>query len=111
MKELILKKKPSAVVLLLRDSTQQWYPSKLAKSAGATYVYVTQLLSRMSKEGFVVFDKKGKQKFVTLTERGVLAAAALDEFVKKSEAPKQAPVPAQPAQEKKEPQPADRSIA
>lgn len=86
MKKWFLKLKPSSVLLLLKDSQQQWYPSKLARSANCSYVHAVNLLSELKKGGMVELEKKGRQSFYRLTERGSSLAAALDDLVKKCEA-------------------------
>ena len=83
MKQLFLKKKPCNMLLLLKDSEQQWYPSKLARSAGASYVHTVNLLSSLRAFGAVVLEKKGKQNIIRLTEKGAYLAQSLDDFSKK----------------------------
>ncbi|MFH1095811.1 MAG: hypothetical protein V1728_06350 [Candidatus Micrarchaeota archaeon] len=84
MQQFILKKKPVAIVLSLKDTSQSWYPSKLAKVSSASYVYVVNSLARLQEAGWVRFEERGRLKLVFLTERGLQAAAALDELVRKT---------------------------
>ncbi len=106
-KSLLVKPKPTSVLLLLKDTSNEWYPSKLAREAGATYVYTTQLLSKFEKAGLVRFSFQGKTKMVTLTEKGVIVSTALEELVKKIEPPEQKEEkPPQPTEEQSE----DRAI-
>lgn len=86
MKNLFLKIKPCAVLLLLKDSQQAWYPSKLARTAGISYVHTANLLVDLAAQGVVVAEKKGKQNMYKLTERGAMLASALDDFSKKCDA-------------------------
>lgn len=86
MKKLFLKIKPSAVLILLKDSQQSWYPSKLARAAGLSYVHTVNLLSGLSKCGVVISEKKGKQNFYKLTEKGAYLASSLEDFSKKCDA-------------------------
>ena len=86
MKRLFLKPKPCAILLFLKDSEQSWYPSKLARAAGASYVHVVNLLAPLRKFGMVVSERKGKQNMFRLTERGAYLALTLDDLVKKCEA-------------------------
>ncbi|MCX6772925.1 MAG: hypothetical protein NTV88_04105 [Candidatus Micrarchaeota archaeon] len=85
MKNLFLKSKPCAILLFLKDETQTWYPSKLARESGTSYVHTVNLLVDLKKEGVVVTDKKGKQNMYRLTEKGMQIAMALDELVKRCE--------------------------
>ena len=86
MKSHFLKLKPCAILLLLKDSQQQWYPSKLARAAGCSYVHTVNLLSVLKKNGIIALDKKGRQNCYLLTESGAHLALALDEFAKKCDA-------------------------
>ena len=109
LKQLFLKLKPCSIILLLKDSQQSWYPSKLARSAGMSYVHTVNLLSELRFYGMVTVEKKGKQNVFHLTEKGAYLALTLDDLVKKCEtaeadlkAPKQEAPPAHaaPAKEK-----------
>ena len=86
MRQFLLKKKPAALLLCLKDGSQSWYPSKLAHTCGASYVYVTHWLDRLEKGGWVKTEKKGRLKSVTITEAGLSVASALDEMVHKIDA-------------------------
>ena len=83
MRQFVMKRKPVAIVLCLKDAQQKWYPSKLAKYSGASYVYVTNWLSKLETAGWVRFEKKGRLKAVLLTEQGKVIASLLDELIKK----------------------------
>ncbi|MFA5105798.1 MAG: hypothetical protein WC506_02450 [Candidatus Micrarchaeia archaeon] len=85
-KHLFLKEKQCAVLLLLKDGSQQWYPSKLAASARCTYVFAASFLKKLEKLGLVKSEKKGRQNSVTLTESGVALAVSCDDFSRKLEA-------------------------
>ena len=86
MKTLFLKLKPATVLMLLKDSQQQWYPSKLARASNASYVHTVNLLVNLRKAGVVTIEKKGRQNFYKLTEKGAYLALALDDFAKKCDA-------------------------
>ena len=106
LKQLFLKLKPCSIILLLKDSQQSWYPSKLARSAGMSYVHTVNLLSELRFYGMVTVEKKGKQNVFHLTEKGAYLALTLDDLVKKCETaeaerkvPKQEAPPAHAAPE------------
>ncbi len=90
---LFIKSKPCQILVLLRDTNQQWHAAKLASQSGASYIYTSSLLSKLEKENLITSERKGRAKFVKLTEKGVQLASLVDELVKKLE-PKQAPAPA-----------------
>jgi predicted transcriptional regulator len=96
MKNLFLKKKPCAMLLLLKDSSQQWYPSKLARESGSSYVHTVNLLSVLKSFGAVVVEKKGKQSIYRLTEKGQYMALSLDDFSKKCDGLGQEPKKPEP---------------
>ncbi len=97
LRNFLLKEKPVAVILALKDTNASWYPSKLAQVSGASYVYVTTWLTQLEKGGWVKFERKGRQKIVSLTEKGQAVAQALDELARKME-PKMAPQQPPPQQ-------------
>ena len=98
---LFIKSKPCQILILLRDTNQPWHAAKLAAHSGASYIYTSALLARLSKEGMVSFERKGRSKFVKLTEKGVQLASLVDELMKKLDAkPIVQPPPAQPEAQK-----------
>ena len=86
MKTLFLKLKPATVLMLLKDSQQQWYPSKLARASNSSYVHTVNLLIELRNKGVVSIEKKGRQNFYKLTEKGAHLALSLDDFAKKCDA-------------------------
>ena len=86
MRQFLLKKKPAAMMLCLKDTAQSWYPSKLAQACGASYVYVTHWLDKLEKGGWVKMERKGRLKSVAATEAGLSVASSLDEMVRKIDA-------------------------
>ncbi|OIO21383.1 hypothetical protein COV61_03030 [Candidatus Micrarchaeota archaeon CG11_big_fil_rev_8_21_14_0_20_47_5] len=95
---ILLRKKPATLLILLKDINQTWYVAKLAKQSNTTYVHTTKLLGKFEKEGMVSFKKTGRAKTVSLTERGVQIASAIEALNEKLSS-----APAQEA-EKKQPQ-------
>ena len=83
LRRFLLKEKPVAILLCLKDTQQAWYPSKLAKSSGASYVYVTHWLTKLENAGWVKLEKKGRLKNVVASEAGLAVASSLDELVRK----------------------------
>ncbi|VVB57629.1 Uncharacterised protein [uncultured archaeon] len=86
LRQFLLKKKPTTLLLCLKDTGQMWYPSKLAQASGASYVYVTQWLDKLEKGGWVRMEKRGRLKAVVATEAGLSVASMLDEMVHKMDA-------------------------
>lgn len=96
LKGFLLKPKPTSVLLALKDTSTAWYPSKLAQVSGASYVYVTTWLTALEIGGWVKFERKGRQKSVILTDKGMAVAQALDELMRRTE--QKPPAPAQSPQ-------------
>lgn len=82
---LFIKSKPCQILILLRDSNQQWHASKLAAQSGVSYIYTTALLSKLEKGGMVLFERRGRAKFARLTEKGVQIAGLVEELYRKLE--------------------------
>jgi predicted transcriptional regulator len=71
---IILKGKQSGILLALRDASQAWYVSSLAKAAGTTYVHACNFINVCEDLGIVNCEKHGKLKVVKLTEKGAKMA-------------------------------------
>ena len=76
----ILKQKPLKLLLALKSTEKQHYVSELAKSSGMSYAHALAVLKKLSDEGLVSLEKKGRLKVVSLTEKGAEIAALLYEI-------------------------------
>lgn len=74
---ILLKNKQSNIILALKDTSQTWYVSSLAKVAGTTYVHACNFLNECESLGVVSSEKHGKIKVVKLTEKGTKIAESL----------------------------------
>lgn len=72
--------KPCRIITTLLNTEGSWHLSKLAKSSDTTYVYVTKLITKLAKAGYVTIETKGKKRIVKLTEKGIKMAKAIDEL-------------------------------
>lgn len=77
IRHFLLKPKPTQVILCLKDTSQTWYPAKLADASKASYVYVTHWLTDLEKAGWVKLEKQGRLKVVKLTDSGLVVASDL----------------------------------
>lgn len=82
MFQLFARPKPCRIMMLLREPDSVWHLSKLAKGSDTTYVYVTKLMSELSKNGIVTIEPKGKKRIVRLTDKGARVANAIFELRK-----------------------------
>jgi len=80
MFELFARPKPCRIMTALKEPDSTWYLSKLATSTGTTYVYVTRLVSKLEKGGYLQVEPKGKKRIVRLTEKGLMVANAITDL-------------------------------
>ncbi len=83
MLSMLVREKPVRIIIALKDPEAVWYLSKLAKATGTTYVFVTNFISKMEKEGIVTMETRGKKRFPKLTEKGMQIAALFEEIKNK----------------------------
>jgi len=67
---LILKGKQVKILLALKDKSQEWHISDLAKAASATYVHTSNFIKACEYQGIIASERHGKIKVVHLTEKG-----------------------------------------
>lgn len=82
-KEVFLHDKPVRILLGMLNSRDRTYASTLAKIADCTYAHTVKILEFFRKAGLVMFDKKGRVKYIKLTALGESVAADLDSLLKK----------------------------
>jgi len=85
MFEVFAKPKPCRIMSVLKSTNTDCHLSKLAKETDTTYVYVTKLVSRLEKGGYLRIEPRGKKRIVKLTEKGLLVANAIDDLSKRFE--------------------------
>lgn len=71
---ILLREKQARMLMALRDQSQNWYISSLAKAAGTTYVSACNFLISCERLGIVSAEKHGKIKSIKLTEKGAQVA-------------------------------------
>jgi predicted transcriptional regulator len=75
---IILKQKQARIIAALRDTSQNWYISALAKASGTTYVHACNFLTICEQLGITTSEKHGKIKVVKLTEKGLRLADSIN---------------------------------
>lgn len=75
---IFLREKPIELLLCLTRQSRSKYPSMLAKEAKCTYSHTVHLLQKMETQGLVSFEKKGRLKLVSLTDKGEQVAELFD---------------------------------
>ena len=77
MNNILLKQKQAKILVALKDTSQNWYISTLAKATGTTYVHACNFLTSCEALGITSSEKHGKLKFIKLTEKGLRVADML----------------------------------
>lgn len=75
-----LRERPASVLLLLRDTSKEWYISSLARKSGLTYPHVIKVLYIYSSLGIIEYGKNGRKKTVKLTEKGKKVSSNLNDI-------------------------------
>lgn len=98
MENILLKQKQTRILIALRDTTQNWYITTLAKATGTTYVHTCNFLMECESLDITTSEKHGKIKMIRLTDKGIRLAELVSSInslvsVPESKEPKQ---PAEP---------------
>ncbi|MCK5234394.1 MAG: MarR family transcriptional regulator [Candidatus Aenigmarchaeota archaeon] len=80
--ELFLHMKPVQILLALQ-ANQDNYASTVAKIVDCTYSHTMKILEALHEKDMVSFEKKGRVKFVKLTDKGKNMAKDFDKIVNK----------------------------
>lgn len=83
IEELFLHEKPVKILVGLKNGGEKTYASTLAKVADCTYSHTVKILDLFEKLNLVAFDKKGRVKYVKLTETGDDIAFNLENLTRK----------------------------
>ncbi|MDI3544525.1 MAG: hypothetical protein PWQ28_806 [Candidatus Woesearchaeota archaeon] len=77
-----VREKPADMLIFLNNAKGPMYSSVLAKQADCTYSHVVKVLKQMEKHGLVIFNKKGRLKLLSLTNKGKELAEAFSKVKK-----------------------------
>lgn len=83
LSSIFLHEKPVKILLGLKMNGERSYASTLAKFADCTYSHTVKILNILKKSGVIGFEKKGRIKYVVLTDIGSNIAKDLDAFCEK----------------------------
>ncbi len=83
LSDLFLREKPVKILLGLRANGNKSYASTMAKFADCTYSHTVKILEALKKAGVIAFEKKGRIKYIALTELGSGIAKDLDDLSQK----------------------------
>jgi len=80
--DIFFKEKPALVLLALnKNSDTEKTVSCLAKDANCVFAHVTNILKAFGSEKITTFKKEGRNKIISLTEKGKQLAALLEQMV------------------------------
>ncbi len=82
--DIVLKTKSANVFAFLKSQNAS-YLSEIAKETGTTYVYITNLISKLEEKQLVSVEPQGKKKIVKLTEKGREVASSIEEIRRRCE--------------------------
>lgn len=101
MQDIFFQKKSKLVLLALAQGGDK-YVSEVAAEVKSTYAHTFNLLKTMEKGGILKAKKKGRIKYVALTEKGRRLAETLKDFeaVLKTTKFRKKPIASQPAPSK-----------
>ncbi|MFH1421043.1 MAG: MarR family winged helix-turn-helix transcriptional regulator [Candidatus Aenigmatarchaeota archaeon] len=78
VEELFFRKKPIKLFLAMaKGENSSMFVSILAKKTDCTYSHTVKLLEQFRQMGYVTFEKKGRVKYITLTDDGKKMADAM----------------------------------
>lgn len=75
----IFREKPVELLIKMLNTKNKIYASVIAKEINCTYSHVVKLLKILEKENLIKFEKQGRLKYLTLTEKGEKLAESLQE--------------------------------
>ncbi|MBI5060904.1 MAG: hypothetical protein HZB67_01175 [Candidatus Aenigmarchaeota archaeon] len=83
LEELFLRKKPVKLLMCLKTGVSGKYISILSKETDCTYSHTVKLLEEFRNLGLVEFEKKGRVKFIKLTQDGEELATNFESVLRK----------------------------
>lgn len=85
MIELFLRRKPSKLMICLKNKDREWDLDSLCKESGMTYVYLMKLLPKLKSYSLILEEKKSRKKILKLTEKGLVIASLLEDLERKDD--------------------------
>lgn len=70
MKEIFLNEKPVMTLVVIRRHRDDVYCSVVSKRIDTTYAHTVKIISKLEDKGLIKSEKKGRKKFLKLTDKG-----------------------------------------
>jgi predicted transcriptional regulator len=77
--KVMFREKPSMMLVELLRAEEDMYASALAKRVDCTYSHVVKILQHMNDAKLLEFEKRGRLKIITLTDKGTSVAENIAE--------------------------------
>jgi DNA-binding MarR family transcriptional regulator len=68
--DLFLQEKPVKALIALSDQDRTWYAHLLAKEIDCSYAHLVKVLNSFEGDGLVNFNRTGRIKVVSITDKG-----------------------------------------
>lgn len=70
MKDIFLNEKPVMTLVVIRRNRDDVYCSVVSKRIDTTYAHTVKIISKLEDKGLINSEKKGRKKFLKLTDKG-----------------------------------------
>lgn len=70
MKDIFLNEKPVMTLVVIRRHRDDVYCSVVSKRIDTTYAHTVKIISKLEDKGLIKSKKKGRKKFLELTDKG-----------------------------------------
>jgi len=70
MKDIFLNEKPVMTLVVIRRHRDEVYCSVVSKRIDTTYAHTVKIISKLEDKGLIKSKKKGRKKFLELTDKG-----------------------------------------
>ncbi len=78
MREYFLNRKPAEALVLMHNTDQEVFNSKISREIDTTYSHTVEIVQTLESEGLIKTEKKGRKKISLLTEKGEEYAEAFE---------------------------------
>jgi DNA-binding MarR family transcriptional regulator len=79
--DLFLHSKPVKILVQLNNPSKDNYTSQIAREVDCTYSHTVRIIQRLEERKLVASEKKGRRKYLTLTDPGKEIAETLGELL------------------------------
>jgi len=81
LKKVFLRKKPAKILVGIKRGNEPKYASVLSREADCTYSHTVKILDALEEHDLITFEKKGRRKFIELTDEGIKIAKSMEKLL------------------------------